>query len=391
MIKENLIDMGFSGRKKIKLGGGFNLNLSKSGISVSGGKKGARVVHHVLGQKSGTTTLYGQKRILGIDGRYIKSFSGKKKGRPNSKSYDFDDFHSSNDVEDFDDYLGEQTENNSNLEYGNYKYQKIKYPQKPGLTKKNKIFGSIAIFIGIIALPMSTNGEEIFGGLFWIAGGSFFLIYKYLQGKNKDKIAKWEKEVEEMQNFVNESSELLKNNQENIIKSIKGLEDYKNELYSEKESIKNHLIPQKDVKDITSYIDFIDSIKSNSQYNGCVVSCNRCKHIWTVKKSFGLPSSCPKCGNNSIKFEKLNSFEKIHKIKLELENLNQKELTNLNEQFQKISQIYELIKKAEQYINIIELENIDELKKNIDKIKPNVSKIKNDLGNLISKLDLSNL
>jgi len=35
--------MGFRFRKSIKLGGGFRLNLSKSGVGISGGVKGARV------------------------------------------------------------------------------------------------------------------------------------------------------------------------------------------------------------------------------------------------------------------------------------------------------------------------------------------------------------
>ena len=35
--------MGFRFRKSIKLGGGFRLNLSKSGFGISGGVKGARV------------------------------------------------------------------------------------------------------------------------------------------------------------------------------------------------------------------------------------------------------------------------------------------------------------------------------------------------------------
>ena len=35
--------MGFRLRKSIKLGGGFKLNFSKSGVGISGGVKGARV------------------------------------------------------------------------------------------------------------------------------------------------------------------------------------------------------------------------------------------------------------------------------------------------------------------------------------------------------------
>ena len=59
--------MGFNLRKKVKLGKNTSLNLSGSGISLSTGKKGARVVHGVLGKRAGRTTLYGQKRIMGAE------------------------------------------------------------------------------------------------------------------------------------------------------------------------------------------------------------------------------------------------------------------------------------------------------------------------------------
>ena len=108
--------MGFSLRKKVKLGKNTSLNLSGSGISFSTGKKGARVVHGVLGKRAGRTTLYGQKRIMGTDVRYIKSFGGGKRGRPSKKekTYDFEDFDNSDDVMDFDDYLGQRVKASSN-------------------------------------------------------------------------------------------------------------------------------------------------------------------------------------------------------------------------------------------------------------------------------------
>ena len=103
--------MGFSLRKKIKLGKNTSLNLSGSGISVSTGKRGARVVHRVLGKRRGGTTVYGQKRIMGTDFRYIKSFGGGKRGRPSKKkeTYGFEDFDNPDDVTDFDDYLHQPT------------------------------------------------------------------------------------------------------------------------------------------------------------------------------------------------------------------------------------------------------------------------------------------
>ena len=46
--------MGFRFRKSLKLGGGFRLNLSKSGVGISGGVKGARVS---IGPRGTRTTL----------------------------------------------------------------------------------------------------------------------------------------------------------------------------------------------------------------------------------------------------------------------------------------------------------------------------------------------
>ena len=46
--------MGFRFRKSIKLGGGFRLNLSKSGFGISGGVKGARIG---IGPRGIRTTL----------------------------------------------------------------------------------------------------------------------------------------------------------------------------------------------------------------------------------------------------------------------------------------------------------------------------------------------
>ena len=65
--------MGFRFHKSIDVGKNVKLNLSKSGVGVSVGTKGARV----------SVSPTGQKRLtLGIPGTgisYVKSLGGKKK------------------------------------------------------------------------------------------------------------------------------------------------------------------------------------------------------------------------------------------------------------------------------------------------------------------------
>lgn len=63
--------MGWQFRKSINLGKGFRLNISKSGIGVSGGVKGARVS---VGPR-------GVRRTFSIPGtgiRHTKTYSAKK-------------------------------------------------------------------------------------------------------------------------------------------------------------------------------------------------------------------------------------------------------------------------------------------------------------------------
>lgn len=66
------MSMGFRFRKSINLGGGFKVNLSKSGIGYSWGTKGARITKTAKGTKR--TTL----NIPGTDISYVSETSGKK-------------------------------------------------------------------------------------------------------------------------------------------------------------------------------------------------------------------------------------------------------------------------------------------------------------------------
>lgn len=65
--------MGFRFRKGINLGGGFKINLSKSGVGYSWGTKGARITKTAKGTKRTTLSVPG----TGIS--YVSETSGKKK------------------------------------------------------------------------------------------------------------------------------------------------------------------------------------------------------------------------------------------------------------------------------------------------------------------------
>ena len=65
--------MGFRFRKSINLGGGFRVNLSKSGVGYSWGTKGARITKTAKGTKRTTVSVPG----TGIS--YVSETSGKKK------------------------------------------------------------------------------------------------------------------------------------------------------------------------------------------------------------------------------------------------------------------------------------------------------------------------
>ena len=64
--------MGFRFRKSINLGGGFKVNLSKSGVGYSWGTKGARITKTAKGTKRTTLSIPG----TGIS--YVSETSGKK-------------------------------------------------------------------------------------------------------------------------------------------------------------------------------------------------------------------------------------------------------------------------------------------------------------------------
>lgn len=72
--------MGLRYRKSIKLGGGFRINISKSGIGYSYGVPGYRVTHTANGRKRTTASIPG----TGIS--YVSESSGKKKKAENSDS-----------------------------------------------------------------------------------------------------------------------------------------------------------------------------------------------------------------------------------------------------------------------------------------------------------------
>lgn len=51
--------MGFRFRKSINLGGGFRINLSKSGVGCSWGTKGVRITKTAKGKTKGTLSIPG--------------------------------------------------------------------------------------------------------------------------------------------------------------------------------------------------------------------------------------------------------------------------------------------------------------------------------------------
>ena len=69
--------MGLRFRKSINLGGGFRVNLSKSGIGYSWGGKGFRVTKTASGKTRATTSIPG----TGIS--YTQEFGGKKRNNMN--------------------------------------------------------------------------------------------------------------------------------------------------------------------------------------------------------------------------------------------------------------------------------------------------------------------
>ena len=72
--------MGFRFRKSINLGGGFKINLSKSGVGYSFGTKGYRITKKANGGTRSTFSIPG----TGIS--YVKETSGKKRSGANARS-----------------------------------------------------------------------------------------------------------------------------------------------------------------------------------------------------------------------------------------------------------------------------------------------------------------
>lgn len=72
--------MGLRFRKSINLGGGFRINLSKSGVGYSWGGKGFRITKTASGKTRATTSIPG----TGIS--YTQEFGGKSRRRANGSS-----------------------------------------------------------------------------------------------------------------------------------------------------------------------------------------------------------------------------------------------------------------------------------------------------------------
>lgn len=76
--------MGLRFRKSIKIADGLKLNLSKSGVSVSAGKRGARYTVSSSGRRTATVGIPG----TGIS--YSKTFGTKKKKKSSKSKSDSD-------------------------------------------------------------------------------------------------------------------------------------------------------------------------------------------------------------------------------------------------------------------------------------------------------------
>ena len=75
-----MIDMGFRYRKSINLGGGFKINLSKSGVGYSWGTKGFLVTNTARGTTRRTVS------ILGTGISYVDETGGKKRRKNNRRN-----------------------------------------------------------------------------------------------------------------------------------------------------------------------------------------------------------------------------------------------------------------------------------------------------------------
>lgn len=77
--------MGFRFRKSINLGGGFRINISKSGIGYSWGTKGYRITKTAKGTVRETASIPG----TGIS--YVKEYKNHKKANPTTKNIPISD------------------------------------------------------------------------------------------------------------------------------------------------------------------------------------------------------------------------------------------------------------------------------------------------------------
>lgn len=75
--------MGFRYRKSINLGGGFRINLSKSGVGYSWGTKGYRITKTAKGKIRSTTSIPG----MGIS--YTKEYGGRKQNSVPDENYNY--------------------------------------------------------------------------------------------------------------------------------------------------------------------------------------------------------------------------------------------------------------------------------------------------------------
>ncbi|MFH1972380.1 MAG: DUF4236 domain-containing protein [archaeon] len=368
--------MGFSFRKKISLGKGLNFNLSKSGISMSGGIKGARLTHHVLGKHKGRTTFYGQKRIAGMDVRYIKSSKGQLFRDINN--YDYKSNEESINDEDLDE----------KPEVDILTFIPEKLPLKPG-----KIQLGWFILLFFLTIPFLCVGA-------WI-----YLLIKFIQRSNKKKIKEWEEKIKvinrknkekkegieknkkELQDNINESIENLKRNNEGIKKALVDWDKFELDIKKEKVAYENKYIPKSYKTNFEEFNKFLKEVELSSNYKGCVVSCNDCNNFWSIRKEYGFPVNCPKCRCTNLCFEKIKSFKK--KRKIDLSKVNKKELDNLNEEYNKIIALEGTIQEMKDYLLVVKgLKKKEELKSEISNLCPLLDKLKEKFMDTGFKLDI---
>src|SRR3989344_2910165 len=341
--------MGFSLRKSIKLGKNTKLNLSGSGVSISTGVKGARVVHRLFGRRASSTTLYAQRKVLGTDVRYIKSLGGTS-GKEREGVFDFEDFHTAQDAEDFEDYLNQPTDNSGYLQRGGERRTSdmadveapLPLPDKPGAIR----WGWVVVLT-----------------LFTAVGGIIYIVVKVIQGSDQKRIEAWKNEVKrineenakrirtledcgrELREAILETTQALNENYPTVLQGLEDFGRYVVELEGRMRVVGSHLVPSAHLTEVERYYEFIGSVKSTSRYDGCIFLCRNCAHMWTVKKDVGQPPFCPSCRSKEIRFDGLKSFEKLHGVKISV--VNEHEIKELRTELGKLEELRRYVQESE--------------------------------------------